>query len=417
MYIPGHTKISIIYHPRMEYHEAKKGVKDDSRESFASETTRRLRELSDFMARWHDLPAQRSPQWHSDRTFSIGASEIATLLGRKLNPYETIRTLIMGKAGLKKFKDKTAMNLGCVLERVVTMLAEKIFDCHIEEMGSIPTSGMRYQRSSPDGVAVVPCLGNLIVSFEFKAPKNRIPRGTVPAYYRPQVLTCLCAVEPSDLGIFIDCAIRRSSVEEWRFDSCDYDYTYHKDVDFGEPLALSLLYFYDVPTESEEKKVSDVTVGIDDLTIHLETMEGLETTDSFGATASHIGDQREWCVDNVINLGTCSPMIYDDTIARVCDHTMRVEYHKIIVPAEGQPDYKAEVGMRPGCVGILPIKIMRCVVCPVKKDPTYILQFQSLIDEIIAVVHIIMDAPEASRPMVLARECDAHGWTDVPYEH
>lgn len=411
--------------------EQTKESKDDSRDSFADETKRRLRELSDFMARWHDLPAQRSPQWHSDRTFSIGASEIATLLeklmGKKINPYETIRTLVMGKVGLKKFKDKTAMNLGCVLERVVTMLAEIIFDCHIEEMGSIPTARMRHQRSSPDGVAVVPCLGNKIVSFEFKAPKNRIPRGTVPAYYRPQVLTCLCAVEPSDLGIFIDCAIRRCSVEDWRFDSTSYDYMYHKDVDFGEPLALSLLYFYDslAPSEAqtapvvaavvapviapvvaaEEKKVEDVTTGLENLTIHLDT--AIET----------VTNQKEWSVDDVINLGTCSPMIYDDTIARVCDHTMRVEYHKIIVPANGQPDFKAEVGKRPGCVAVLPIKIMRCVVCPVKKDPEYILQFQSLIDEIIAVVHIIMDVPEADRPMVLARECDAHGWTDMPYEH
>lgn len=386
--------------------ERSKEQSDDSRESFADETARRLKDLADFMARWHDLPAQRSPQWHSDRTFSIGASEIATLLGRKLNPYETIRTLIMGKVGLKKFKDKTAMNLGCVLERVVTMLAEVIFDCHIEEMGSIPTARMRHQRSSPDGVAVVPCLGNKIVSFEFKAPKNRIPKGTVPAYYRPQVLTCLCAVEPSDLGIFIDCAIRRCSISDWRFDSVDYDYVYHKDVDFGEPVALSLLYFYDVPDAAavdakEEKKVDDLTEDLEKLTIHLDQ----ETS------------SPSWNVDDVLNLGTCSPMVYDDTIARVCDHSMRVEYHKIITPADGQPDFKAVVGDRPGCVAVLPIKIMRCVVCPVKKDPEYILQFQPLIDEIIAVVHIIMDAPEADRPMVLARECDAHGWTDVPYEH
>lgn len=391
----------------------------DIRESFADETNRRFRELADFLAKWHDLPAQRSQQWLDDRTFSVGASEIATLLGeltgKKINPYQTIRTLVGTKAGLIKVTDYSAMNWGCVLEKVVTMLAEIIFDCHIEEMGSIPTKGMRNQRSSPDGVAVVPCLGNKIISFEFKAPKNRIPRGSVPACYRPQVLTCLCAVEPSDLGIFIDCVIRRCSKSDWNFESSQYNYEYHREIDLGEPMALGILFFYEEPlkkvheSQEPEKKIAD---QIDNVT---EVLEKLEI--SGDAKIDAIIDEVA-CDVATTDLGTCDTETFDDYFSQVArDHTMRVEYSKVFVAAGGQPDWNAEIAKHPKCIGILPIKIMRCVVCPVAKEPDYVQQFQPLVDQIVSTVHTIRDAPEDDRQSVYEQACNALGWYSVPYGH
>lgn len=360
----------------------------EGRESFTDETARRFRELADFLAKWRDLPAQRTQQWYDDRTFSIGASEIATLLGeitgKNINPYETVRTLVAGKVGLKKIGDKTAMNWGCILEKVVTMLTEQIFDCHIEEMGSIPTVGMCGQRSSPDGVAVVPCLGNKIVSFEFKAPKNRIPKGYVPTYYRPQVLTCLCAVEPSDLGIFVDCVIRRCSPEQWSFGSPEYDYVYHREIDLGMPQALAILYFYDADSSDNQAEKTDGEVG-----------------------DSLIGKQ--------VNLGTCPPDVFDDHFTRACAHTLRVEYSHIYMAQNGQPNWEVEIAKHPKAVAVLPIKILRCVVCPVVKEPGYILQFQPLVDKIIETVRVILHVSEDERAAVYERECNARGWLNVPY--
>lgn len=372
-------------------------IKDaDPRESFEDETARRMIELQAFLDKWKDLPAQRTQQWYDDRTYSIGASEIPTLLGellkKKINPYQTIRSLVAGKCGLTKIDDKTAMNWGTVLENVVKMITELVFACKIEEMGSVPTAGMCAQRSSPDGVGVVPCLGNKIVSFEFKAPKNRIPKGMVPAYYKPQVLTCLCAVEPSDVGIFVDCVIRRCAISDWRFDSDQYDLTYHKDIDMGFPVALGVLYFY---------KEADTTAS----EFKSEGEDGINEPDNI-------------CTDMKIapiDLGTCEPTLFDSIFARTTAHELRVEYHRIIIGDEQMPDWAAETRGREDCVAIMPFKVMKLVVVPVIKEPEYILQFQPLIDQIVGTVRKVLAVAEDERPEIFNQLCNSAGWTDMPY--
>lgn len=365
----------------------------DPRESFADETKRRMAELQLFLDKWKDLPAQRTQQWYDDRTYSIGASEIPTLLGtllkKKINPYQTVRSLVANKCGLLKIDDKTAMNWGTVLEEVVKMITELVFACKIEEMGSVPTARMCAQRSSPDGVGVVPCLGNKIVSFEFKAPKNRIPKGMVPPYYKPQVLTCLCAVEPSDVGIFVDCVIRRCSISDWRFDSNNYDLAYHKDIPMGPPTALGALYFYRdaVADESESDK------------------------DAIAALVNEYANLRHAPID----LGTCRPELFDSIFARTTAHELRVEYHRIITNNESQPDWSRETAGREDCVAIMPFKVMKLVVVPVLKEPDYILQFQPLVDRIVGTVRKVLAESEDDRPEVFNQLCNAEGWTDMPY--
>lgn len=377
----------------------------DPRESFEDETARRMCELQAFLDKWKDLPAQRTQQWYDDRTYSIGASEIPTLLGellkKKINPYQTVRSLVAGKCGLTKIDDKTAMNWGTVLENVVKMVTELVFACKIEEMGSVPTAGMRAQRSSPDGVGVVPCLGNKIVSFEFKAPKNRIPKGMVPPYYKPQVLTCLCAVEPSDVGIFVDCVIRRCAVADWRFDSPCYDLEYHKDIDMGLPVALGVLYFYReastpaaMVSESEDVKCGDTPLSEEIIAIVNQYINGRPAP---------------------IDLGTCEPALFDSIFAQTTAHELRVEYHPIIVDSGVPPDWVTETAGRNDCVAIMPFKIMKLVVVPVLKEPGYILKFQPLVDQIVGTVRKVLAVPEDERPELFNQLCNAEGWTEMPY--
>ena len=46
--------------------------------------------LDEFVNKWKNLPAQRTPQWFADRTYSIGASGIGTV--ENCNPYQKLGT-------------------------------------------------------------------------------------------------------------------------------------------------------------------------------------------------------------------------------------------------------------------------------------------------------------------------------------
>jgi hypothetical protein len=403
-------------------------MEDESRESMdAPATQEKLRILKEFMAKWVNLPGQRTKQWYLDRIFSIGASELGTLLGAMIgtdvNPYQTVRDLVANKVGLLEITDRRAMNWGNVLELVVTHYIEIVFGCKIEEMGSIPTVRMVGQRSSPDGVGVVPCLDNAIVSFEFKAPLNRIPKGYVPAYYRPQVLACLCAVEPSTLGIFADTVIRRCSLAQWAFDSPDYDYVYHREIEFGDPLALTTIYFYPTPPIEPEAKTVDASTKDGALTPEQDasTSDSVIIHPPIEANVDEVSAQLVRVnidesataekKDERINLGECPPSVFDDVFSKTAEKKLyRVVYGKI--HTSGAPMIEDELAQHPNAFAYLPLKIMKCCICPVAKEPDYVLQYQPLIDKIISVVKTILDAPEADRPDVFNRECNAAGWTN-----
>lgn len=323
--------------------------------------------LDAFVAKWSNLPEQRSPEWFAARTHSIGASEMSTLMG--LNHYQDIRRLIEMHCKLVEFGDKTAVNWGNVMEQVITNMTEIIFQCKITEMGSIPTAGARGQRCSPDGVSIVEMLGNLIVSFEFKAPKNRLPRGRVPEYYIPQVYSCLCAVEPADIGIFVDVVIRRCSIQNWTFGNTEYDKKYHRSSHFNNVVAKAILYFCD--------------------------------------------DEKHDEPHGPANLGECDPKELDARLSDVAEHhKYRVHYGPVYMGAG--PDIlfenAIESEMPENCIAYLPIKIMRVDIIPVNKIPGYVKRYQKIIDKVLRSIKIIMDSPEEERMGVCNIECYKNGW-------
>lgn len=318
--------------------------------------------LDDFAAKWSNLPAQRSQQWLADRTYSIGASELGTVL--ELNPYQNIRELIEYHSNIVGLGDRTAMNWGNVMEPVITQFAEIIFNCKIIEMGAIPTAGVQNQRCSPDGVALIKMLGDLIVSFEFKAPARRMPCGHIPPYYEAQVLACLCAITPADIGLFVDVVIRRCASEHWTFKSLEYCTKYHNPYKFNNVIATCVLYFYS--TSSNE----------------------------FSGTP--------------INYGESSPQDFDNILSNIADaKTVRTEYGRVrVVDDDISIDDELKCGMKKNCIGYLPIKIMKVEIIPVKKDPGYVLRIQDKINTIIDTIRIVCSAPQDERRNVLARECD-----------
>ena len=319
--------------------------------------------LDAFITKWSNLPGQRTPEWFAARTHSIGASEMSTLMG--LNHYQNIKRLIEMHCKLVEFGDKTAVNWGNVMEQVVTNMVEIIFQCKIIEMGSIPTAEATGQRCSPDGVSIVKMLGDLIVSFEFKAPKNRLPRGVIPPYYLPQVLSCLCAVEPADIGIFVDVVIRRCSIQNWTFTNTVYDNVYHRYSKFFGVPAKSILYFCG---ESES---------------------------------------------GPINLGECDTKTLDKYLSDVAEHH-KYEVHYGPVYMGPSPDVlfvdAIEAEMPENCVAYLPVKIMKVGIIPVGKIPGYVSKYQKIITSVLDVIKTIMDAPEPMRAALCDRECAYNGW-------
>src|SRR5690348_590597 len=82
-----------------EYHVFREPCEMREDMPFSAETQHKLRVLAESMDKWKDRPAQRSQQWYDDRTFSVGASEIPTIIGG-INPYQTIRSMVATKCGL-----------------------------------------------------------------------------------------------------------------------------------------------------------------------------------------------------------------------------------------------------------------------------------------------------------------------------
>ncbi len=177
--------------------------------------------LQEFLELHKNLPEQGSDEWLNNRQFTIGGSEISTLMG--LNPYSNTRELIKTKLGLSKFVGNTATNWGKIFEPCAQILLEDLFKCNLYETGSLPGKipGTSY---SPDGFATVKtdAIVDLInrkiikdhdigtnqeavnVVFEIKSPFSRRPKPEVPEHYKPQPLSALSHFDFLDIAYFSD---------------------------------------------------------------------------------------------------------------------------------------------------------------------------------------------------------------------
>ena len=331
-------------------------------------------ELNDFMNKWQDLPEQRSEQWFADRMFSVGAS-VMGVLGRckdyygnivSANKYQSIRHLIREKCGLEPITDYTALNWGCIMEPVCTAFTSRVFECKIHEMGAIPNVECPLQRCSPDGVGVIEKMGNKIASFEFKCPIGRMPNGKVPIYYRAQVMACLCAVEPADIGIFVDVAVRNCSVDDWKYDNNRYnescfEYTFPNGnkkkpsrfkKDDIEALIVGLIY-----DETKDTKVSEENIS-------------------------------------PIDYGSCNGDVFKelmDDCAR--KKTKRCEFSEIFMRGVDEP----KIELPDGVIGFIPLKIMLAKIVPIEKKCGFVSNYVPLITTIINIVRDVVDLPIEER--------------------
>lgn len=209
--------------------------------------------LNIYISSIGESPAQRTQEWYDIRKFTIGGSEVATVLG--LNPFESVKSLVAKKVSLGyNFTGNTATRWGNLFEVVTQQFTEKLLKMHmpISSAGSIK-GVVEGQRYSPDGLGVVRLLrtddikDNFIVLFEFKSPLRSLPLGTIPKHYIPQVQTGLLSISIAEFAIFVNCCYRKCSLADLSFNNV-YDLDFHDGDSKKRKLGLTdkLPYAYGV---------------------------------------------------------------------------------------------------------------------------------------------------------------------------
>lgn len=218
------------------------------------------------LAKWikshKHLPAQGSIKWLKGRTYRIGGSEIGTLDG--VNRYSNEKALVMQKLGISKFKGNQYTRWGSMLEDVTVTVLEKIFGCKIHVPGSIPHPTIPEHANSPDGVAYVESVDEIIL-FEIKNPARRIPTlSTVPKQYECQVQSGLDTIPICDHAVFVDMMQRKCTLADLQVDNRSYDCEYHNaktDRVRNDPYVLTMIGIYEPVHEYDEWKEAPIDYG------------------------------------------------------------------------------------------------------------------------------------------------------------
>jgi hypothetical protein len=198
------------------------------------------------------LARQGTEEWKIDRMYSIGGSEIATVIG--VNPFNTKVGIIAQKLALTHFSGNNATRWGNLFEDMTEKLFKIIFlscenDGEIYSIGSIPHKTINEHRYSPDGLCVMTICGQeKMVLLEFKSPYGSVPTAKVPKHYLPQVKAGLCTIDIADVCVFVNNMFRKCSLSQLDF-SIDYDTRYHRDSavklrGINSTIANGIIFLY-----------------------------------------------------------------------------------------------------------------------------------------------------------------------------
>jgi hypothetical protein len=197
---------------------------------------------------------QHSEEWLQAKVLTVGGSQIATVLG--LNTFGNVPQMIGEKLGIRFFTSDIKVQWGNLFEHLIKLYVE--WDKRTKIIGSdIFVPGPPGTSYSPDGLGAVITLktesagSQLVITpvakrvlFEFKCPFNRIPDGTVPKYYVPQVLYGLDIIPCLDVGLFVQGVFRRCTWGDLG-NNPRYDKTLvAKSAGSGSPLAYGIIGFY-----------------------------------------------------------------------------------------------------------------------------------------------------------------------------
>lgn len=187
---------------------------------------------------------QHGPGWNDAKMRTIGGSSIATIMG--INPFSNIYRLISDKVGITEFPRQIATQWGNLFEDLIKSYVEMDKNCiiHGSDIYVHGPSHLPGTSYSPDGLTVLD-LGNgpEITLVEFKCPYSRIPNGTPPKYYVPQVKMGMEILKIPTTGLFIEAVFRRCSWEDLG-PSPIYDRALVSKGAGNNTLAYGLIGFY-----------------------------------------------------------------------------------------------------------------------------------------------------------------------------
>jgi len=299
-----------------------------------SERKHKEKLLAEFVERHSHLPKQGSEQWLFDRTFTIGGSEIATVIGK--NKYSNLSNLVALKTKIISFRGNIATRWGRIMEKSTDLFVSSIFKCgHIYELGSIPHSTIDVHKYSPDGLCLMKINKKYyIVLLEFKAPYCSIPDGQIPPHYLPQVKAGLCTIDIADMAIFVNNVYRKCSMRQLRFDDTyGYDSFFHsnderKDIVFQEPIAIGIILFH---IEDIEKATMVIKTLLEDQQDHSDFIDSDADSDSDSGSDSY--SSSGYNSENEFSAGTESDSDYDldESIPYISAKTAAISIEKHIL--------------------------------------------------------------------------------------
>lgn len=177
---------------------------------------------------------QGSAEWLKNKKMIVGGSELASLMG--LNPYTKWNALLAKKLGLAV---SNPPGVACWWGTMFEPVSERILELHCSTKVKGTSIHMRYpwlefHGNSPDGYCVVQFRETedawelahgpkdrvdgrtypVPALIELKAPYRRLPDGSVPKYYTPQVWSGLCLTTVAVLALFIEVVYRLCSFDQ-----------------------------------------------------------------------------------------------------------------------------------------------------------------------------------------------------------
>ena len=222
-------------------------VKNDKVDNKSKKTT-----LIKFIENNKHLARQGTEEWKIERMYSIGGSEIATIIG--VNPFNTKLGIIAQKLALTHFNGNNATRWGNLFEDMTEKLFKIVFlscenDGEIYSIGSVPHKTINEHRYSPDGLCVMTIRGKeKMVLLEFKSPYGSVPTSKVPKHYLPQVKAGLCTIDIADVCVFVNNMFRKCHLSQLDF-SVEYDMRYHRDSEvkrrgINSAIANGIIFLY-----------------------------------------------------------------------------------------------------------------------------------------------------------------------------
>jgi YqaJ-like viral recombinase domain len=248
--------------------------------------------LQEFIEKHKHLPKQGSEKWLSQRKFTVGGSQIATIMG--INKYENIKGFIKTKMDMYTFKKGAPLWFGTLMEYGVQQYVEIEFRTKLFETGSLPCEFNKYISYSPDGLCIISndklkkiinqkqiddvyqssnvgdnincenCKKETIVLMEFKSPfMRKIVQGEMPDYYKPQPLLGMEVIDIAEMSIFIECVFRFCSFKDLYNTKYSY-YHFDKERYNKEAMMYSAISLFYKESDSDNEGIQFILDNIEE---------------------------------------------------------------------------------------------------------------------------------------------------------